>query len=250
MAGPGFNAVAQVPPRGFGGGYPGSAATWFPIRETNIGELLAAGLMPSKERLAGRSEASRAKLTHLALGRDDVFVAVSGGGGGLGDPLLRAPALVAADVAAGYVTSAHATAAYGLVLGDDGAVDAAATADRRAAMRRERIGGEPERELAEPGTPGAVVAVTDTGGWECGSCGTGLAGPGENWRTAARESPIADSFGELEMLVRDRTESPRVILREHFCPACACGLGVDVVTEGLDPLPAPRLEAAAAPAPA
>ena len=178
---------------------------------------------------------------------------MSGGGGGLGDPLLRDPAAVAADVAAGYVTRAHARAAYGVVLLDGGEVEPTATAERRADMRRGRIGGDPELELSQPVTPGVVVVRTAAGGWECGSCGTGLAGHGENWRvsgTATRERPIADAFGELDMLIRDRIEAPRVMLREHFCPACACGLGVDVVTEGLDPLPTPRLKAAATPVPA
>jgi acetone carboxylase gamma subunit len=42
------------------------------------------------------------------------------------------------------------------------------------------------------------------------------------------------------MLVRDRTESPRVTIREYFCPGCAASLGVDVATDKLEVLPAGR----------
>jgi N-methylhydantoinase B len=249
MAGPAFNAVAQVPPRGFGGGYPGSAATWFPVRETNIAKLLADGAFPTKERLEGRHEDARSKLTHLILARDEVFVATSGGGGGLGDPLLRDPAAVATDLDAGYVTAGHADAVYGVRLREDGSLDAEATAARRREIRRERIGGEPSRELRAPASVGVAVLRGEDGDWACGSCGESLGDAGGNWREsgiATLERPIAERFGELEMLVRDRSEAPRVMLREHHCPACAAMLGVDVATEGLAPLPMARLASGAA----
>ena len=54
------------------------------------------------------------------------------GGGGYGDPLQRDPALVARDVALGRYSAAQAEALFGVVLGADGAVDASATARRRA----------------------------------------------------------------------------------------------------------------------
>ena len=65
-----------------------------------------------------------------------------------------------------------------------------------------------------------------------------------------REQPIAERFDELDMFVMDRQEEPRVMIREHYCPTCAASLGVDVVTDDLDTLPAPRelRETAAAPA--
>ncbi|MGI9414683.1 MAG: hydantoinase B/oxoprolinase family protein, partial [Hyphomicrobiales bacterium] len=60
------------------------------------------------------------------------IVMQSAGGGGYGDPLVRDPADVSRDVAAGYVSLAAALSAYGVVVTDDGDVDAAATADLRA----------------------------------------------------------------------------------------------------------------------
>ena len=49
------------------------------------------------------------------------------GGGGYGDPFARDPALVARDVRRGYYTAAEVRALFGVALGADGAVDAAAT---------------------------------------------------------------------------------------------------------------------------
>ncbi len=49
------------------------------------------------------------------------------GGGGYGDPFARDPALVARDVRRGYYTAAEVRTLFGVALGADGAVDAAAT---------------------------------------------------------------------------------------------------------------------------
>ena len=53
------------------------------------------------------------------------------GGGGLGDPLARDPAMVATDVEAGLVLRETARDAYGVVLTDDGEIDEAGTAAQR-----------------------------------------------------------------------------------------------------------------------
>jgi N-methylhydantoinase B len=239
MAGPGFNACAQVPPHGVGGGYPAAAGTFYPVRSSNVADLIEQGTMPTMERLEGRTEQVRSKLTHLVLSRGDVFVATSGGGGGVGDPLLRDPGLVAADVVASYVTANHARELYGVVVNDDGSVDESATAARRAEIRRERIGGEPAHEAKAPPVIGVSLA-RENGAWSCTSCDERLADADANWRDGAvlRERPIKEAFDELEMIVRDRSEAPRVVMREYFCGGCAASLGVDVATEDLDPLPA------------
>jgi N-methylhydantoinase B len=60
------------------------------------------------------------------------------GGGGWGDPLERAPQLVADDVADNKVSVESARDQYGVVLYTDGAVDARATDDLRAALAESR----------------------------------------------------------------------------------------------------------------
>lgn len=238
MAGPGFNACAQVPPHGTGGGYPGCAGTFFPVRASNVADLIDKGVLPTMERLEGRSEVVRSKVTHLDLMRTDVFVATSGGGAGIGDPLLRSVEKVVEDVVNGYVTAEHANEIYGVVL-DGEQPDSAATDARRAEIRRERIGGDPAKQAKAPPSVG-ISLVREDGNWSCASCQEALASTGGNWRDGAvlKEKPIAERYEELGMLVRDRTESPKVTVREYFCPGCAASLGVDVATDELEVLPA------------
>jgi N-methylhydantoinase B len=240
MAGPGFNACAQVPPHGAGGGYPGCAGTFYPVRESNVADLLDQGILPTRERLEGRSEVVRSKVTHLNLARGDVFVATAGGGAGIGDPLQRPVDKVATDVVNGYVTAQHADRIYGVVM-DGETADAAATERRRAEIRRERIGSDPVKP-AQPTASTGISLIRDDHSWLCASCNDALAPADGNWRDGAvlREQPIAERYDELGMLVRDRTESPRVMIREHFCPGCAASLGVDVATDELEMLPAGR----------
>ncbi|HST38912.1 MAG TPA: hydantoinase B/oxoprolinase family protein, partial [Conexibacter sp.] len=238
MSGPCFNACAQVPPHGVGGGYPGSAGSFHPVRESNVPALLAAQTLPTMARLDGRAERVRSKLTHINLAVGDVFVATAGGGAGLGDPLLRAPELVVRDVLDGYVTAGHAAHVYGVVL-DGSELDAAATDAARAQIRRERIGAEPGRALRAPANIG-ISLVRDEEWWSCASCAEQLAPASGNWREGAvlRELPIAERYEQMEMIVRDRLEEPRVTTREHFCPGCAASLGIDVATSELETLPA------------
>jgi N-methylhydantoinase B len=70
-----------------------------------------------------------------ALEPGDTMRVVSGGGGGYGPPWEREAERVLADIAAGYVTRAHAAEAYGVLLGADGGLDGAATERRRAELR-------------------------------------------------------------------------------------------------------------------
>jgi N-methylhydantoinase B len=77
------------------------------------------------------------------------------GGGGWGDPLLRDPARVAADVRDGKVSPHGAVADYGVVLTADGSVDEAATADARARRR-----GEPAFFDRGPGFPTLAAGRT------------------------------------------------------------------------------------------
>jgi N-methylhydantoinase B len=82
----------------------------------------------------------------------DVLHIHSPGGGGRGSPLERETALVLQDVRRGYVSIEAAAADYGVVIEGD-AVDEAATAARRAELRRAETGRHfffgPERDAYE-----------------------------------------------------------------------------------------------------
>lgn len=236
-SGPAFNACAEVPPRGFGGGFPASTGAFSVLRETNVGELLGGRRLPTQVALSGDAPRMASKITHMTLNPHDVWLATSGGGGGLGDPLMRDPQRVRADVASAYVTIEHARAAYGVVL-VDGEVDVQATDDARAAIRRGRLGADPAVKQGPSGDGvGTSVARRSDGTWECGYCTQSL-GSG-NWRdgAVAQESGVSDRYAELDMNVKLRLEEPAVMLREYFCPACAGALTVDVVTSETGMLP-------------
>jgi N-methylhydantoinase B len=70
---------------------------------------------------------------------DDVVVISSGGGGGHGPAYERAPAHVMNDIAEGYVSVEVAKRDYGVVLGNDGSLDEAATKARRAALSAGKV---------------------------------------------------------------------------------------------------------------
>ncbi len=99
-------------------------------------------------------ERVNAKVLTAQLKRGDAYALRSGGGGGYGSPLERAPEAVAHDVRQGYVSLASARDYYGVVLDPDSlAVDAEATAAERAALapvhraRVENQGTAPVRRL-------------------------------------------------------------------------------------------------------
>ena len=107
------------------------------------------------------------KVEDLAVEADDILHFITWGGGGWGDPLARDPALVAMEIGQGLVTVAGAKA-YGVVIGADGTVDAAATETLRTQLRAARPetlplfnhGADIEAKrancLAETGLPGPI----------------------------------------------------------------------------------------------
>ena len=75
---------------------------------------------------------SPSKFSNMATRAGDILTVTQGGGGGYGDPLLRDPALVAADVLDGYVSLEHARTDYGVILDPETRqVDASATERER-----------------------------------------------------------------------------------------------------------------------
>jgi N-methylhydantoinase B len=101
------------------------------------------------------------KVSAFPVERDDIVMMESSGGGGFGDPLDRDPVMIAVDLAEGYVTPAAAASTYGVVL-RNGAIDAAATAARRAQLRaarhRVRVGAAAGLETAR----GRAIRVDET----------------------------------------------------------------------------------------
>jgi N-methylhydantoinase B len=107
---------SQCPPRGLWGGKPGGYGAYL--------------LRP-----AGESEFREMRGAHVPVAPGAGAIVRTGGGGGWGDPLERDPELVRQDVIEELISPEAARADYGVVLAADGAVDAAATRQRRDELR-------------------------------------------------------------------------------------------------------------------
>ena len=116
---------------GLAGGYPGSTQADLAVRGSNAREILAQGRIPSSLDEIDGDKQTLACEDELLLFPDDVHYMSWQSGGGYGDPLLREPARVAHDVAEFRVSEHSAREIYGVVLGQDGAADQAATEQQR-----------------------------------------------------------------------------------------------------------------------
>jgi len=122
------------------------------------------------ERADGTTQVLPSKIHDVPVRPGDVLHFVTWGGGGWGDPLARDPELVAREVRRGLITAAGARR-YGVVVGQDGVTDQAATEALRAEMGAERPAELPifnmgpplaeilERCLAETGLPAPARPV-------------------------------------------------------------------------------------------
>jgi len=241
MNGGAYTNTALIPPRGAAGGFPGSAGTWKTWRRTNLLDLIEAHRFPDVDTIAGDQPHTTATVTDFQVNRGDIYGVVHGGGGGLGDPLRREPALVAQDVANGFVSSDVAQDIYGVVLGPAGAADAEATQARRAQIRAARIGRTPPRAVAADAPLFAPLRAVD-GQWQCSQCDQPLGAVSENWRNAAVkvETEVSQRFRHLHGLVRPRRQGEPVVMREHYCPGCAASLAIDIALR--DAAPAPGIQ--------
>jgi N-methylhydantoinase B len=227
---------AELPAPGVGGGFAAASAAQYPIRETGLDAALARGEHPTEASIGGRVEVIPNRVSRATLNRSDVLRAVNGGGSGLGDPLLRDPALVVEDLRNGDITPTHARRAYGVVLDTTGrGLDEKATEAERETIRSARIGGSPERVLRAPAQVGVSVRYTD-GDWRCAYCDHAVCAGHEDWRltgTIERIDEITEIFARYEMQVVPRREPPAIEVRQYFCPKCAGCLAVDVLPEGV-----------------
>ncbi|GAA5064522.1 hydantoinase B/oxoprolinase family protein [Nocardia callitridis] len=229
-----FAPTAQVPAEGFGGGLPGGGSGHEVWRNTNVGNLIEEGLALSQ----GHLETDERQLldinhTGLTVTAGDVFVQWCAGGGGYGDPLLRAADAVATDVRDAYITAEAASSVYGVALTDDGEVDRAGTEHLRTHARTARLGTAPTREV----TSNSAVFVSPTldadAAWRCPACAASL-GTDTAWvgRCHTVSGVASDTLGALGVRIRGRDEDGRVYLDQYYCPECGTQLDARVRVEG------------------
>jgi N-methylhydantoinase B len=123
---------------GISGGYPGNTSIGVVVRGSDADEALAAGRIPQRlEDIAGEHEDLPPEYEG-GIAAGDVYFTHWQAGGGYGDPLLRDPALVLADVRAGKVSTDAALRIYGVVLASDDEVDVERTSEQRERLRDDR----------------------------------------------------------------------------------------------------------------
>ena len=166
----------------------------------------------------------------------DVFAVRWQGGGGAGDPIERAPAAVASDVAAGLVSAQAAHAIYGVVIAHD-AADEAATRTQRQRIRTERLGraaGEPRAiDGRQIGRIGENLLQVNTGGMTrvVSQAGAVLATGDTRWRQGAHSVTHREPPPHLAIKLH-----AELAMTSHYCPISGTLLAVDVHRKDETPL--------------
>jgi acetone carboxylase gamma subunit len=136
--------------QGLFGGYPGSAAYVHNIKGADLLERARNGDAyplcdgdwdhPALLEIQGDRTFKQDNFTTLEpFAEGDLYLSVMKGAPGLGDPLLRPPESVAADVREGHLLPRFAESVYGVALDGDGEQGLTASEARRVEMRRERL---------------------------------------------------------------------------------------------------------------
>ncbi|MCC6776493.1 MAG: hydantoinase B/oxoprolinase family protein [Hyphomicrobiales bacterium] len=221
---------------GVAGGYPGGGATGMLVRGSDLAQRWARHELPQAvSELAGECEVLPAKAVFV-LRPGDVFVAVPHGGGGLGDPLGREPARVAADVADGLVSREWAGRLYGVALDRDGAVLPKDTEALRRSIRSRRLESAQalQRIVPRPPLPGDPAAARVLGalratpaGVYCGECCGFICAAGDDPKERLRRRIGEVGSAGPWVARRWSGNSPTVRLWEYFCPHCGGAVAVE-----------------------
>ena len=230
---------------GLYGGYPSACNTRRFSRNSNIRAQIAGGHMPSDmSTLGGELPTFPAKMTKPDLFTvNDVFENGPSAGAGWGDPLEREPADVATDVRFGMVSAPVARDIYGVVLTSAGAVDAKATAAKRAAMTAERLAWKAERtlkdapakdakgtELALCGDRATIQKIGSQAYFRC-HCGTCIAPADENWKHYALQANATAADLGPRITLHVELEASR-----YACPGCGRLHAIEIKLKNEPPL--------------
>jgi N-methylhydantoinase B len=222
-------------PKGQGqmGANPGSRA-WFRLRAgTDVAEQLAAGTVPqSLDDLSGEEQPVGFKGAPLDIVPGHVWEWSSPSAAGRGDPLLRAPEAVVADVEAGLLAADVAERVYGVT--PDGS-----DTPRRDMLseRMERAGGpEPGDRVTPPDgarSAGELLFVVD-GRWWCNGADLGPADA--SWKDGALmiETRVQDIAPEFES--PDDELADMIVARSWLCPVTGLRIDLELARKDEPPL--------------
>ena len=231
---------------GLAGGMPGHPGNFLTLPDSEVWDGFSRGEMPgSREEVEdqlGQLIRVSPKGT-LDLKGGDVWVVENSAGGGFGDPLLREPERVAEDVREDRIYAEQAKQHYGVVIGADGAVNVADTAETRTRVRSERLARArpPRLRLPDslamdvdaarlPLTEGVgLLLAGDTMLWTCANCDAVLAPAEENYKDylACVEDAPHNVDPVMYADARDFCHDD-LQLRQFVCPTCAHLVASDI----------------------
>jgi N-methylhydantoinase B len=224
---------------GIFGGLPGSGARFERVSDSDaLGGLGAGRDLSTLDELDGRHEVLPGVAPAARIGHGEVFGCTVQNGGGYGDPVLRDPQRVAADVADGAVSPDAARRLYGVLIAGDGTVDDVGTERRRAEIREQRRGEMVPPRAPSDGTPrgtegiwgASLRTVTGSDGAItacCRHCDAVLGDVRSGWEgIAGRVTLDAERLGSLVQVHGALT------VTQYVCPSCATALWVDTEPAG------------------
>ncbi|MEZ5076759.1 MAG: hydantoinase B/oxoprolinase family protein [Solirubrobacterales bacterium] len=251
--------LAQSVTQGVGllGGWPATGGGMWRAEDCSIRDWIGSGRIPGTpdelREMAPDGTLAPPKVFNNRLTEDDVFEVIPNPGAGYGDPMLREPETVAAEVREGRLSADEARLVYGVDVNAEGEL-----ATGQEDFRRERLQArlaaakqppEPRRgRLAEP--DGLALATVATGKGEdgeallgCKECGQALASREGSYRLGARhlELPLT----ELGAHFLDPVDQVghELVLRSYLCPGCGVALDCEVCRPEDEPVWDVRLAA-------
>jgi N-methylhydantoinase B len=254
------NAIPTSP--GLMGGYPGAPNVYKFKRGTDILERFASREIPNDVgELRGTEITLGLRQENFLQAPRDVYAVIWSAAGGFGDPLERDPERVRADVVEHRcVSPAAARAIYGVVISDNGVVDAEATrtlrAGRREANRKEGEAVRLDGEVVSRLTDGLDLRRERNGTRiACARCAADLGPASGNYKDACvrHDADIQSAnpnIGDYRRYIDDRP-----VFRQFFCPGCGALIENEVARDSdpvlqdieLDPASFPRKRGAASP---
>jgi N-methylhydantoinase B len=238
---------------GLAGGSPGHPGNFLTASKTKVWEQFAEGQIPGNR---DEVEAQLGKLQRvspkgsLALTDGDIWVVENSAGGGFGDPLLREPQRVIADVREDRIYASQSQKYYGVVADANGELDEEATVTMRQDMRRSRL----SNAQAPTNAPVQLAAsadyvryfLTESIGladgregpfWTCWSCQEVLSPTTENYK---------DYLGCIEMKPHDVDPvmyadsrdfcDDDLMMRQYVCSACGHLIATDIARAQDEPV--------------
>lgn len=223
------------------GGLPATGGSLWRAEDTVVQEWFRAGKLPGSPdelREMTKLELAPPKKFNNRLGEQDVFEILPCPGAGYGDPILRAPELVAADVADGKLDCAFARTIYGVELDVAGRVDSNATAHCRQQILCQRLeharsprqprSGSIEREV------GRILATVSYGtscgaiALACSACHQLLAEGDGNYRLGSLE--LERGLPEFGSVFIDPAAQigENLVWRSYLCPGCGLSLDAEL----------------------